>query len=122
MTTEPESAIDLRLVAYLDGELDEAERRALEKELAEKPALRAELDRLAEGGLDSLAGYDALLDAAPTARLGAMLDCGGSGSCRSAGRGSRAGPNARRTRRRGPAARRRPRRLRAIRTREPRRR
>ena len=74
MTTEPESAIDLRLVAYLDGELDEAERRALEKELAEKPALRAELDRLAEGGLDSLAGYGALLDAAPTARLGAMLD------------------------------------------------
>ena len=41
--SDPQGAEDSLLVAYLDGELDESEKAALEKQLAEQPLLRQKL-------------------------------------------------------------------------------
>ena len=41
--SDPQGAEDLLLVAYLDGELDEKEKSAFEKQLAEQPQLRQKL-------------------------------------------------------------------------------
>ena len=74
MTDTPSnnSPIDAVLVAYLDGELDPAERAALEQQLGEDPDLRARLDHLARGTRD-YAAFDVLLRNAPVARLQALL-------------------------------------------------
>jgi anti-sigma factor RsiW len=64
---------DALLTAYLDGELDAAERAALEKRLLAEPALKVRLDQLARGGRPFGPAYAALLSAAPEVRLQAML-------------------------------------------------
>jgi anti-sigma factor RsiW len=64
---------DALLTAYLDGELDAAERGALEKRLLAEPALKVRLDQIARGGRPFGPAYDALLSAAPEARMQAML-------------------------------------------------
>lgn len=61
------------LTAYLDGELDGAERAGLEERMLANPALKARLDELARGGRPFGPAYDALLAAAPAERLTAML-------------------------------------------------
>ena len=53
---------DRKLTAYLDGELDEAERAALEARLAADPALRARLDALRAAADRTRAAFAALLD------------------------------------------------------------
>jgi anti-sigma factor RsiW len=64
---------DAILTAYLDGELDAAERAALEKRLLAEPQLKVRLDKLGRGGRAFGPAYDALLAAAPEARMQAML-------------------------------------------------
>jgi anti-sigma factor RsiW len=64
---------DLRLVALLDDELDEAEAARLRARLAADPALQERLERLREVGPPLRAAFDALLADAPVARLGARL-------------------------------------------------
>jgi len=64
---------DLRLVALLDNELDEAEAARLHARLAENPELKERLDRLAQVGPPLSAAFDALLADAPAARLAARL-------------------------------------------------
>jgi anti-sigma factor RsiW len=64
---------DALLTAYLDGELDDAGRAALEKRLLAEPPLKVRLDQLARGGRPFGPAYDALLAAAPEARMQAML-------------------------------------------------
>ncbi|HVY20623.1 MAG TPA: hypothetical protein VHA70_11190 [Bauldia sp.] len=64
---------DALLTAYLDGELDAAERGALEKRLLAEPSLKVRLDQLGRGGRPFGPAYDALLSAAPEARMQAML-------------------------------------------------
>ena len=61
------------LTAYLDGELEPAERAALERRLLAEPALKARLDQLSRGGRPFGPAYDALLATAPVARMQAML-------------------------------------------------
>jgi anti-sigma factor RsiW len=64
---------DALLTAYLDGELDAAGRATLEKRLLAEPPLKVRLDQLARGGRPFGPAYDALLAAAPEARMQAML-------------------------------------------------
>jgi anti-sigma factor RsiW len=64
---------DLRLVALLDDELDEAEAAGLRARLAEDPALQQRLERLREVGPALRAAFDILLADAPVARLAARL-------------------------------------------------
>jgi len=61
------------LTAYLDGELDAAESAALEARLKAEPALAARLEVLRAGVRAFVPAYDALLAAAPAARMQAML-------------------------------------------------
>lgn len=67
------NAEDGLLVAYIDGALDPESRAALERRLADEPALRERLDQLAAGGRDFSRAFSLLLDAAPTDRLAAGL-------------------------------------------------
>jgi anti-sigma factor RsiW len=64
---------DGQLVAYIDQQLGETERSALEARLAVDPLLRERLARLQEGGRPFAAAFNALLNAAPLERLGASL-------------------------------------------------
>ena len=64
---------DARLVAFIDGELDEGARAELEARLAIDPVLHERLARLQEGGRPFAAAFDALLDDAPVQRLEAVL-------------------------------------------------
>jgi anti-sigma factor RsiW len=64
---------DARLVAFIDGELDERERAELEVRLAIDPVLRERLMRLRDGGRPFAAAFEALLDEAPVPRLQASL-------------------------------------------------
>ena len=65
---------DLRLVALLDDQLDEADAAPLRARLAADPALRERLDRLREVGSPLRAAFDTLLADAPVARLAARLE------------------------------------------------
>jgi len=65
---------DRKLTAYLDGELDEAERAALEAQLSEHPALRARLDALRVAGDRTRLAFAALLETAPVAGMLTRLD------------------------------------------------
>jgi len=65
---------DARLTAYLDGELDAAERFSLEDELRADPALAGRLALLRRSQLPFAEAFAPLLDDAPKARLEAMLD------------------------------------------------
>jgi anti-sigma factor RsiW len=74
MTMErlPPPGSDEELTAYLDGELDADARTALDRRLAEEPALHARLAQL-DAGLPPADAFDLLLDAAPAGRLEAIL-------------------------------------------------
>jgi anti-sigma factor RsiW len=67
-------ADDDALTAYLDGELDEPVRAALEARMLAEPALKSRLEQLARGGRPFGAAYAALLAAAPQDRLTAGLN------------------------------------------------
>jgi anti-sigma factor RsiW len=71
--TESQITSDEKLVAYLDRELDPEERRVVEARLATDPGLTARLERLSAGARPFAVAFDALLDAAPSARLDARL-------------------------------------------------
>ena len=64
---------DARLVAFIDGELDERARAALRERLAIDPALSERLTRLQDGGRPFVQAFDALLDEAPIQRLETSL-------------------------------------------------
>ncbi len=64
---------DAKLVAFIDGELDDAERGVIEARLAAEGDLRERLARLQEGGLPFAAAFRPLLDEAPIERLKASL-------------------------------------------------
>ncbi len=61
------------LVGYLDGELGEARRAALEARLAGDATLKARLEALGAGGRRFAEAFDVLLAAAPRERLDAAL-------------------------------------------------
>lgn len=73
MSEEADPVTDADLVAYLDGELAESERRALETRIGGDAGLAARLDVLARGGRPFDQAYDLLLRHAPAGRLEAML-------------------------------------------------
>jgi anti-sigma factor RsiW len=79
------AAGDELLVAHLDGELTEGERRGLEARLRADPALKARFDALAAVGRRYEEAFAPLLEAAPRERLNAMLDAA------AGGRGARTG-------------------------------
>src|SRR5215470_17290458 len=60
---------DALLVAYLDGELEPKAHEALERRLRSDAALRSRLTELAEGVRPIRASFEAVLKAAPRARL-----------------------------------------------------
>jgi anti-sigma factor RsiW len=64
---------DARLVAYLDGELSQAERADIARALEGNAELRERLDFLDSGGRAFGQAFDLLLDAAPDDRLQAMF-------------------------------------------------
>lgn len=64
---------DAILTAYLDGELDAAERAVLETRMLGEPQLKVRLDQLGRGGRAFGPAYEALLSAAPGARMQTML-------------------------------------------------
>ena len=65
---------DRQLTAYLDGELDETERAALDARLAAEPLLRARLEALRVAADRSRAAFAALLEAAPVAAMQTRLN------------------------------------------------
>jgi anti-sigma factor RsiW len=64
---------DARLVALIDGELDDAARRFIEARLTADPDLRARLALLLSGGRPFAPAFRALLDDAPFERLRSSL-------------------------------------------------
>jgi anti-sigma factor RsiW len=70
---EPDIPDDPLLTAYLDGELDAAERMRMEARLRDEPLLAARLERLRRGGEGIAPAVAMLSGSAPEARLRAML-------------------------------------------------
>jgi anti-sigma factor RsiW len=64
---------DRKLTAYLDGELDEAERAALDARLTEDPTLRARLDALRATVERTRLAFATLLETAPVAQMRTRL-------------------------------------------------
>jgi anti-sigma factor RsiW len=64
---------DALLVAYLDGELEPEAHQKLERRLRTEAALSARLAALAEGSAPLRSSFDAMLEAAPRARLDAAF-------------------------------------------------
>jgi anti-sigma factor RsiW len=64
---------DARLVAFIDGGLDESARKAIEARLAAEVDLRERLARLREGGRPFASAFQALLEEAPVERLQTSL-------------------------------------------------
>ncbi|WP_158817605.1 anti-sigma factor [Methylocapsa sp. S129] len=64
---------DARLVAFIDGRLDESARGAVEARLAGDADLRERLARLRDGGRPFAPAFQSLLDEAPVERLNAFL-------------------------------------------------
>lgn len=74
MTDKPaDKPSDEMLVAFLDGELDPAGRRAVEAAVGRDAEVADRLDFLKTADLPFAAGFDALLAQAPVARLQAMI-------------------------------------------------
>jgi hypothetical protein len=69
--TEPDDPV---LVAFLDGALDDFERRGLEARLAAEPALRVRLELLRAGSRPFAEAYSGVLGSAPVAAMQARLD------------------------------------------------
>ena len=65
---------DRKLTAYLDGELDEVERAALDKRLIDDPILRARLESLCAAAERTRLAFATLLDTAPIADMRTRLD------------------------------------------------
>ncbi len=65
---------DRELTAYLDGELDDAERAALEARLRNDPTLRARLDALSAAADRTRLAFATLLETAPLADMRTRLD------------------------------------------------
>jgi len=74
MTVPTSDDDDRKLTAYLDGELDGAERAALDARLAADPTLRARLDALRAAADGARAAFAALLETAPLAEMKTRLD------------------------------------------------
>ena len=70
---DPEES-DLRLVAFLDGQMDEAEAARWQALLADDPALKERLERLRQAEPRVRAAFELLLAEAPLTRLRARLD------------------------------------------------
>ena len=64
---------DRRLTAYLDGELDDAERAALDARLIEDPTLRARLEALRAAAERTRLAFATLLETAPVADMRTRL-------------------------------------------------
>src|SRR5689334_11603639 len=75
MSTEPDHTptLDEDITAWLDGEIDDARRAALETRLATDDAARARVETL-RAGRPPAEPFDLLLDMAPVDRLVAMID------------------------------------------------
>lgn len=84
MTTNDQ--FDIELTGYLDAELSDTERQALEARLDGDPDLRARLDLLA-AARPTTEAFDILLNAAPRERLAAILDTAVTQSSRAPARG-----------------------------------
>ena len=65
---------DRRLTAYLDGELDKAERAALDAQLMDDPILRARLDALRAAADRTRLAFATLLETAPVAEMRTRLN------------------------------------------------
>ena len=65
---------DRELTAYLDGELDDVERAALDQRLIDEPMLRARLEDLRPAAEHTRLAFAALLDTAPIADMRTRLD------------------------------------------------
>jgi anti-sigma factor RsiW len=65
---------DGRLVAYLDNQLTQADRSALETRLVVEPDLQARFAKLAAGGLPFRAAFDSALAETPLERMRAKID------------------------------------------------
>lgn len=65
---------DEALVAWLDGEMDPADARRLEAQLATDPELAGRVDELMKSQLDFDAAFAPLLDKAPEAKMQRQLD------------------------------------------------
>jgi len=65
---------DRKLTAYLDGELEEAKRMALEARLAADPSLRARLEAMHAAADRTRAAFAALLKTAPVADMRSRLE------------------------------------------------
>ena len=64
---------DDELVAYLDGELADEERKAVQARINADPAVKARLDHLATAGRNFAAAFEHLFEIAPAERMAAML-------------------------------------------------
>jgi anti-sigma factor RsiW len=84
---------DADLVAYLDGELDEAARQAIAAQLRDDAALRTRLDRLKLDTAELGKAFDLLLAGAPSDRLAATLSRAEAEAAASAARPASAGSN-----------------------------
>jgi len=71
---------DRKLTAYLDGELDEAERAALDARLSANPTLRARLEALRGAADRTRLAFATLLETAPLADMQTRLDAALAGS------------------------------------------
>ena len=65
---------DRKLTAYLDGELDDRGRAALDQRLIDEPALRARLESLRAAGERTRLAFATLLEAAPVVEMRTRLD------------------------------------------------
>lgn len=65
---------DERLVAYLDGQLSSEDRRQVDANLADDPALQQRLEMLMHSDLPFQGAYASLLDQAPMERMSRMLE------------------------------------------------
>jgi anti-sigma factor RsiW len=65
---------DRKLTAYLDGELDEAERAALDARLMDDPTVRARLEALRAAGDRTRMAFATLLETAPVADMRTRLN------------------------------------------------
>lgn len=74
MTERADHISDEELVAYLDGELSQAQRNMIVRRLEVDQSVKARLDHLRAGGRPFAEAFDAVLRAAPSDRLQNLLE------------------------------------------------